>query len=58
MNGPEDPAWDHLAIVYFPTRSAATEMFSDPEFQNASRHRKAALANHCMLHLDGDPFTE
>ena len=58
MIGPERPAWDIAAIMYFPTRRAFMEMLSDPEFQNASRHRKAALANHCMLHLDGDPFTE
>lgn len=28
-----------------------------PQFQAASRHRKATLANHMMLHLDGTPFT-
>jgi uncharacterized protein (DUF1330 family) len=58
MIGPEQPAWDIAAIMYFPTRRAFMEMLSDPEFQNASRHRKAAFANHCMLHLAGDPFTE
>ena len=56
--GPEDPAWDIAAIMYFPTRSAFMEMLSNPEFQDSSRHRKAALANHCMIHLAGDPFKE
>lgn len=56
MIGPDDPAWDLAAIMYFPTRSAFMAMLSNPEFQQASRHRKAALANHCMLHLAGDPF--
>ncbi len=27
----------------------------NPEFQAASRHRKAGLANHYMLHLSGAP---
>jgi len=56
MIGPEQPAWDIAAIMYFPTRSAFMEMLSDPKFQRVSRHRKAALAHHCMLHLAGDPF--
>lgn len=58
MIGPEQPSWDIAAIMYFPTRRAFMEMLSDPEFQDASRHRKAALANHCMLHLAGEPFRE
>ena len=56
MIGPDDMQWDLAAIMYFPTREAFVEMLSDPEFQNASRHRKAALADHCMIHLAGDPF--
>ena len=58
MIGPTDPQWDLAAIMYFPTRRAFVEMLSDPGFQEASRHRKAAFAKHCMLHLAGDPFKE
>jgi len=58
MIGPEQPDWDVAAIMYFPTRAAFAEMSSDPEFQHSSRHRKAALANHHMLHLAGDPFAQ
>lgn len=54
--GPEQPAWDLAAIMYFPTRRAFTEMLSNAEFQLASRHRIAAFANHWQLHLAGDPF--
>ena len=54
--GSEDAQWDQAAIMYFPTRKAFMEMLSDPAFQKVSRHRKAALANHCMIHLVGDPF--
>lgn len=58
MIGPEQPAWDLAAIMYFPTRRAFVDMLSNAEFQLASRHRKAALANHAMLHLAGDPFSQ
>jgi len=30
------------AVMYFLTRKAFTQMLSDPEFQSASRHRKAS----------------
>lgn len=56
--GSKDAQWDVAAIMYFPTRKAFLGMLEDPNFQKASRHRKAALANHCMIHLDGNPFKE
>lgn len=58
MIGPSEPPWEMAAVMYFPTRNAFMEMLSDPEFQAASRHRKAALANHTMLHLAGEPFNQ
>ena len=58
MIGPADPPWDIAAVMYFPTRGAFMQMLSDPEFQSASRHRKAALASHTMLHLAGAPFSK
>lgn len=56
MIGPSDPPWHVAAIMYFPTRRAFVEMTMKPEFKAASRHRKAGLANHYMLHLDGTPW--
>ncbi|MEP5570087.1 MAG: DUF1330 domain-containing protein [Halioglobus sp.] len=56
--GPSDPSWDLAAVMYFPTRKAFMQMLSDPVFESASRHRKAALANYTMLHLAGAPFSE
>lgn len=53
MIGPEDAHWHMVAIMYFPTRSAFVNMLTDPGFQQARRHRKAALADHYMVHLDG-----
>ncbi|MGB0908653.1 MAG: DUF1330 domain-containing protein [Maricaulaceae bacterium] len=57
MIGPEAPTWHVTAIMYFPTRAAFVKMLNDPAFQHASRHRKAALDGHYMLHLDGSAFT-
>lgn len=56
MIGPDDANWDMAAIMYFPSRAAFASMLSHPDFQAASRHRKAALANHRMMHLEGDTF--
>ena len=56
MIGPDNLNCDTVAIMVFPTRRAFMQMMTAPEFQAYSRHRKAALANHVMLHLDGTPF--
>ncbi len=54
--GPETLRCDRAAIMFFPTRRAYLAMTQNTDFQAASRHRRAALANHYMLHLDGSPF--
>ncbi len=54
--GPRDANWHMAAIMYFPNRGAFMKMMSDPSFQDTARHRKAALKNHYMLHLNGDVF--
>lgn len=56
MIGAEQPDWDEVAVMFFPARSEFVAMLSDPEFQKLSRHRKAALADHYLLHLNGAPF--
>lgn len=58
MIGPETLRCDRAALMFFPTRRAYLQMTSNAAFQAASRHRRAALANHHMLHLDGRPFAE
>ena len=58
MIGPDDPSWDLAAIMFFPTRRAFMTMLTNPEFEAASRHRKAAMAHHTMLHIDGSPFAD
>jgi uncharacterized protein (DUF1330 family) len=54
--GHEGANWHAAAIMYFPSRGAFLQMLSDANFQKASRHRRAALKNHCMIHLNGEPF--
>jgi uncharacterized protein (DUF1330 family) len=54
--GHEAANWHAAAIMYFPSRGAFLQMMSDANFQKASRHRRAALSNHCMIHLNGDSF--
>ncbi len=58
MIGPSDPPWHVAAIMVFPSRRAFIEMTMNPEFQAASRHRKAGLANHYQVHLNGAPWVE
>lgn len=54
--GPQNADWQAAAIMFFPSRGAFLQMLSDADFQKASRHRKAALKNHYMIHLDGETF--
>ena len=54
--GHEVANWHAAAIMYFPSRGAFLQMMSDANFQTASRHRRAALKNHCMIHLNGESF--
>ena len=54
--GHEVANWHAAAIMYFPSRGAFLQMMSDANFQTASRHRRAALKNHCMIHLSGESF--
>ena len=56
MIGPSEPQWHVAAVMVFPTRRAFIEMTMKPEFQAASRHRKAGLANHYQVHLNGAPW--
>lgn len=54
--GPENANWDLATIIYFPSRGAFMQMMADPDFQKTSRHRKAALKRHHMVHLNGETF--
>lgn len=56
--GPENANWHVAAIMYFPSREAFMQMLADPDFRLTSRHRKAALKRHHMIHLNGEVFRE
>lgn len=43
--GPEDEAWDMVAIVEYPSRSAFLEMIAKPSYQAGVLHRTAGLAD-------------
>ncbi len=58
MIDPDNPNWHLAAILFFPSRAAFMQMMSDPDFQKSSRHRKAALKRHHMVHLNGEAFQE
>ena len=51
--GPADAGWDRVSILYFPSRNAFQAMMADPGYQDAVRHRDAALANWRLMLLDG-----
>ncbi len=56
MVGRENVQWDMTVTLFFPSRQAFINMISNPEFQKASRHRKAALSNHYNIHINGENF--
>lgn len=42
---PQDEQWDELLLVRYPSKSAFLSMLADPEYQAATVHRTAALAD-------------
>jgi uncharacterized protein (DUF1330 family) len=47
--GPSEPEWDMAIIVEYPSRAAFIAMVSDPDYQEVSRHRTAALADSRLI---------
>ncbi len=47
--GPAEPEWDVAIIVEYPSRKAFIGMVTDPEYQEVSRHRTAALADSRLI---------
>ena len=54
--GPENIQWDMTLILKIPNRQTFVDLMFNPEFHKASRHRKAALANHYNIHIKGGGF--
>lgn len=47
--GPSDEQWDEVLLVRYPDKAAFLRMLADPEYQAATVHRTAALADSRLL---------
>ena len=56
--GPEDEQWDHVILVEYPSKQAFAAMIAQPEYQAASPHRTAALADSRLVanQVQAGPF--
>jgi len=55
--GPSDVKWDMMALVYYPSREAFLRMVSMPDYQAATKHRRAGLAATRLIQCDGTHVT-
>ncbi|WP_339489221.1 DUF1330 domain-containing protein [Pseudomonas sp. EL_65y_Pfl2_R95] len=46
---PSDEHWDQLLLVRYPSKQAFLSMISDPQYQAATQHRTAALADSRLI---------
>lgn len=49
--GPEDEQWDLCFVAEYPSAAAFGEMLKDPEYQQAVKHRQAAVADSRLVRL-------
>ena len=49
--GPVDEAWDIAFIAEYPNAKAFGEMVKDPDYQQAVKHRQAAVADSRLIRL-------
>lgn len=49
--GPAEESWDAAFIAAYPDAGAFLEMVTDPDYQEAVRHRQAAVADSRLLRL-------
>ncbi|SDX78574.1 Uncharacterized conserved protein, DUF1330 family [Albimonas donghaensis] len=47
--GPEDEAWDEVFVASYPTASSFLAMVTDPVYQQAVKHRQAAVATSRLI---------
>lgn len=47
--GPQDKHWDLIFVARYPTASAFLEMVTDPDYQKAVRHRRAAVKDSRLI---------
>ena len=51
--GPQDERWDLAFVAYYPTAQAFVDMLRNPDYQRATRHRTAALADSRLIRCAG-----
>ncbi|SFE03459.1 Uncharacterized conserved protein, DUF1330 family [Sulfitobacter brevis] len=56
--GPADEAWDVMFIAAYPNAHAFLAMVSDPEYQQAVKHRQAAVKTSRLIRSQSLPLTD
>lgn len=56
--GPSDERWDFCFIAWYPTASAFLAMVTDPDYQQAVKHRQAAVEDSRLIRLGELPLGE
>ena len=58
--GPPEETWDLAFVAFYPTAQAFVDMVRDPDYQRATRHRTAAVADsrlvRCAPAMPGTTF--
>lgn len=49
--GPEDERWDYAFIARYPTAGAFLAMVTDPDYQQAVKHRQAAVLDSRLVRM-------
>jgi uncharacterized protein (DUF1330 family) len=51
--GPQDERWDLAFVAFYPTAQAFVDMLRNPDYQRATRHRTAAVADSRLVRCAG-----
>lgn len=51
--GPQDERWDLAFVAYYPSAQAFIDMLRNPDYQRATRHRTAAVADSRLIRCAG-----
>lgn len=49
--GPRDKSWDLIFVARYPSAAAFLDMVSDPLYQEAVKHRQAAVLDSRLIHI-------
>ena len=56
--GPDSERWDHVFIARYPTPHAFVDMIKNPDYNRATRHRTAAVADSRLIACGTLPIGE